>query len=72
MKSEELDRLEARIELVKSLLEERELKPQDFATSLTVMSLRSHLQDIEKQRADLVAELSSLASDRVAPAQSQT
>ena len=72
MKSEELDRLETRIGLVKKLLKEREMKPQDFATSLTVMSLRSHLKDIENQREKLVAELSLLASDRGVPTRSQT
>lgn len=53
MKSVELDRLDKRIELVKNLLKEREAKPQDFATSMTVRSLRYHLQDIEQQRAVL-------------------
>ena len=70
MKSEELDRLEKRIELVKTLLKEREAKPQDFATSMTVRSLRYHLQDIEQQRADLESELEGLPSDRAEPTNS--
>lgn len=64
MSSDELDRLNKRIEQVHALLEERELKPQDFATAMTVMSLRCHLQDLEQQRADLEAELAGFPSGR--------
>jgi chromosome segregation ATPase len=64
MNSEELDRLNTRIEQVHALLQERELKLQDFATSMTVRSLRYHLQDLEQQRDELEAELEGIPAHR--------